>query len=131
MLQDRWLKMPLGTKVGLGPDHIVLDGNPATPHKKAYSGPNFRPMSIVAKRSSSQLLLSSCCTAHGRVSLGMLRHDFPPIKIALSHGAIWTPSNTWFLRPTESTTLRFAQVNTEHPNALQWAALSPKNCPFP
>jgi len=25
----RWLKMPLGTKVGLGPGHIVLDGDPA------------------------------------------------------------------------------------------------------
>jgi len=38
--------MPLGGKVGLSPGHIVLDGNPATPYKKAS---NFRPMSIVAK----------------------------------------------------------------------------------
>jgi len=36
-----WSKMPLGTKVGLGPDRIVLHGDPA---------PNFRPMSIVVKR---------------------------------------------------------------------------------
>ena len=36
------IKMPLGVKVGLGPGDIVLDGNAA---------PNFRPMSIVAKRS--------------------------------------------------------------------------------
>ena len=35
--------MPLGTKVGLGSGHIVLDG--------AQLPPNFRPMSIVAKRS--------------------------------------------------------------------------------
>jgi len=34
--------MPLGTEVVLGPDDIVLDG----------AAPNFRPMSIVAKRSS-------------------------------------------------------------------------------
>jgi len=43
--------MPLGKEVGLGPGHIVLDGDPVwtqQPH------PSFRPMSIVAK------LLSSC-----------------------------------------------------------------------
>jgi len=26
-----WIKMPLGTDVGLGPGHIVLDGDPAPP----------------------------------------------------------------------------------------------------
>jgi len=41
--------MPLGTKVGLGPSHIVLDGDPAPPKKG--TAPNFRSMSIVAKRS--------------------------------------------------------------------------------
>jgi len=45
-----WIKMPLGTKVGLGPAHIVLDGNPARP-SKSDAAPNFRLMSIVAKRS--------------------------------------------------------------------------------
>jgi len=34
-----WIKMPLGTDVGLGPGHIVLDGDPAPP-KKGYS-PQF------------------------------------------------------------------------------------------
>ena len=29
----RWIKMPLGTKVGLGPGHIVLRGDPAPPPK--------------------------------------------------------------------------------------------------
>jgi len=32
-----WMKMKLGMQVGLGPGHIVLDGDPA------------RPMSVVAK----------------------------------------------------------------------------------
>jgi len=41
-----WIKMPLGTKVGLGPGHIVLDGDPAPHHT-----PTFWPMSIVAKQS--------------------------------------------------------------------------------
>jgi len=46
-----WIKMPLGTKVGLGPGHIVLHGDPApSPQKGGTAPPNFRPMSIVAKR---------------------------------------------------------------------------------
>jgi len=37
--------------VGLGPGHIVLDGNPALPPPKgAQPLPSFRPMSTVAKR---------------------------------------------------------------------------------
>jgi len=28
-----WIKMTLGKEVGLGPGHIVLDGNPAAPKK--------------------------------------------------------------------------------------------------
>ena len=48
-----WIKMPLGTEVGLrvGLRDIVLDEDPATPGKRAHpSRPNFWPMSIVAKR---------------------------------------------------------------------------------
>jgi len=33
--------MPLGTKVGLDPGHIVLDGDPAAPHGKVHSSPHF------------------------------------------------------------------------------------------
>jgi len=43
--------MPLGMKVGVDPRDIVLDGDPAPPPKKTDTAPNFRPMSIVAKRS--------------------------------------------------------------------------------
>ena len=40
--------MKLGMQVGLGPGHIVLDGNPAlSPQRDA--APNFRPMLVVAK----------------------------------------------------------------------------------
>ena len=42
--------MPLGTEVGLGPGDIVLDGA-QIPHPKKEHAPNFRPTSIVAKRS--------------------------------------------------------------------------------
>jgi len=44
--------MPLGTEVGLGPGDIVLDGDPASPQKRAQQPlPNFWFMSIVDKRS--------------------------------------------------------------------------------
>ena len=35
-----WIKMPLGTEVGLGPGHIVLDRDPA-PKKKGHSSTQF------------------------------------------------------------------------------------------
>ena len=49
----RWIKMPLGTEVGLGPGDIVLDGDPAPPRKGTQQPATFWPMSIVAKRSPS------------------------------------------------------------------------------
>jgi len=42
-----WIKIPLGVEVGLGPGHIVLDGDPAPP--KRGIAPIFRPMPIEAK----------------------------------------------------------------------------------
>jgi len=45
-----WIKMSLLTEVGLGPDDIVLDGNPAPLPKKGAEPPNFGPMFIVTKR---------------------------------------------------------------------------------
>ena len=45
--------MPLGIEAGLCPSEIVLDGDPALPKKVAEPPPlppNFRTMSIVAKR---------------------------------------------------------------------------------
>jgi len=40
--------MPLGTEIGLGPGHIVLDWDPAPP-KGAQHLTNFRPTSVMAK----------------------------------------------------------------------------------
>ena len=42
--------MLLGTEVGFGPGHIVLDGS-QLPRGKGTAAPTFRPMSIVAKQS--------------------------------------------------------------------------------
>jgi len=44
-----WIKMPLGTEVGPDLRDIVLDGDPSPPPVKRHS-PNFRLMSVVAKR---------------------------------------------------------------------------------
>ena len=46
-----WIRMPLGTEVGLGPGHIVLDGDRVLPRKGAQQPlPTLRPMSVVLKR---------------------------------------------------------------------------------
>ena len=43
--------MALSMEVGLGPGHIVLDGDPAPLHKKGAEPPvNFRTFFIVAER---------------------------------------------------------------------------------
>jgi len=48
------IKMPLGVEAGLSPGDFVLDGDPAPSQKgggaRGRSPPNFRPISIVAKR---------------------------------------------------------------------------------
>ena len=46
-----WIAMPLGTKVGFGSGHIVLDGAQLPPHreKRGTAPPSFWPMSVVAK----------------------------------------------------------------------------------
>ena len=51
-----WIKMKLGMEYGLGPGHIVIDGDPALLLKGAQPPPNFRPMSVVVKR----LVASRC-----------------------------------------------------------------------
>jgi len=43
-----WIKMLLGKEINLGPDDIVLQGDPAPAKKGTH--PNFRTMSIVVKR---------------------------------------------------------------------------------
>jgi len=43
--------MPLGKVVGLGPGHIVLDGDPVGTQPFTAAPPHVRPIPIVAKRS--------------------------------------------------------------------------------
>jgi len=43
-----WIKTKLEVEVGLGPGHVVLDGDPTPP--KGVQPPNFQPMFVVAKQ---------------------------------------------------------------------------------
>jgi len=46
--------MKLGIEVGIGPGHIVLHREGPSFPQKGHSPPNFRPMSVVAKRLDDQ-----------------------------------------------------------------------------
>ena len=52
------MKMPLGTEVGLGPDYIVLDGDPAPP--KGAQPPIFGLYLLWPNGRPFQLMLSTC-----------------------------------------------------------------------
>jgi len=60
-----WIKMALGKDAGLGPGHIVLDGDPVGTQPSQQPLPTFRPISIVAKRSpisaTAELLFTHYC----------------------------------------------------------------------
>jgi len=83
-----WMvKMPLGTDVGLGPGDIVLDGTHLP--KKGHSSPNFRPMSITAKRSpisatAEQLLCHPLGCMH--VATVSSQASFPLVSCATLNG---------------------------------------------
>ena len=62
-----WIKMPLGTEIGLGPGHIMLDGDPAPlpPRRdgKGHSSPSlFGPCLLWPNVGVSRLWLAT--TAH-------------------------------------------------------------------
>jgi len=50
--------MPLDMEVGLGPGHIVLDGDPAPPLESGTVAPIFWPTLLWHSRPSQQLLSS-------------------------------------------------------------------------
>jgi len=58
-----WIKMKLGVEVGLGPGHIVLDGDPAPRSLSPKMGaqPPFSAHVLWPNGRPSQLLLSICC----------------------------------------------------------------------
>jgi len=57
-------QVPLGTEIGLGPGHIVLDGETQLPSRKGAQPPLFCPCLLWPNGRPSQLLLSSCSVGH-------------------------------------------------------------------
>jgi len=61
--------MPLGTKVGLGPSDIVLDGDPA-PRGKGHSRPHFSAHFALARSpmsATAEFLYLSCVASSGQL----------------------------------------------------------------
>ena len=78
-----WIKMKLGMQVGLGPGHIVLDGDPASPPQRG-TAPNYHHMSVVAKR----LVESRCHLVRGRPRPTRHFVTWGPISPAQGGGAV-------------------------------------------
>jgi len=49
-----WIKLPLGTEIGLSPGHIVLDGDPAPPLQMFTTPPIFGPSVVVKSLNGSR-----------------------------------------------------------------------------
>ena len=53
----RWIRIPLGTEVCLGPGNIVLDGDPA-PKEKGTATPSYRPTALAGIPQTHTLLIT-------------------------------------------------------------------------
>ena len=60
----RWIKMQLGTEVGLGPGHIVLDDDPTLPSKGHSPSPQF----------SAHICCGPVNSSHGQLVTRSSRH---------------------------------------------------------
>ena len=92
------MKTPLGTEVGLGPGHIVLDGDPAPPpRERGTADPSFGAHVYCCHGCPPQLLLSSCLKFKNPCALG---HHWNGISAEQSvvwdvhpEGKVWTVLN--------------------------------------
>jgi len=111
-----WIKVPLGTEVGLGPCDIVS----SSPLKRAQpQHPHFSAHVYCGHGRPSPLLLSSCCSAHGKCRRAHWRH----LKNTIEHASLGPPK-----RQID----RFSGFCTAHDRKslyLQCASLSPKIAP--
>ena len=77
-----WIRMPLGTEVGLGPGDITLDGNPSfSPKKRGTAAPHFSAHvycgQTVAHAATAELL-SQLLQHHRAVYHANPRQPIPP-----------------------------------------------------
>jgi len=107
-----WIKMPLGTKVGLGTGHILLDGDP---DRRQRDTPNFRPIFILARRAPIS------ATAERLLQLHSSRADWRHLAntIELAHPSVHSSP-----KPKRRID-RFSRFST-----FTMGASIPQNCPF-
>jgi len=130
--RDGWIKMPLDTKVRLGPGHTVTWGS-SYPQKEAH--PQFSAH-VYCGQTVAHLSYCLALVAHLTAESPYILQWAPlSPKIAASHGGSGPPSNAWFLGP----------IRARHPNGTLMGAadfaemtvyfivlrLSPQNCPLP
>jgi len=75
-----WIKMPFGTEVGIGPGHIVLDGDPAPPKRRTALQFSAR---AYCGEMVAQLLLSTCILTRSLVA--QVARDDTMVNIILMH----------------------------------------------
>ena len=80
-----WIKMKLGVRVGLGPGHIKLDGEPAPPHGKRHSSPHFRNLRLSLRPYNSAHVYCGQTAEWIKMPLGRLRPRWHCIR--------WGPSS--------------------------------------
>jgi len=109
--------MPLGREVDVGPGDIVLDGDPAPSPKEAQPS-IFGSCLLWPNGRLSQLLLRSCCTAHGRkylyFTMGASIHQnchfaWADLDHHLTHDANWAHASPQPKRHLD----RFSRVCTD------------------
>jgi len=105
---------------------------------REYAPPHLTHASFGPRKSTTQTVSWSVQPFLHRLRLSVIGHvrTCPfTVKIAPSDGGSGAPSNAWFLGSSQLSTpnsisIVFAQLTADSPYTLQWAPLSPKNCPF-
>jgi len=128
-----WIKMPLGTKVGLDPDRIVLHGT-QIPLPKGTQPPIFGPCLLWPNGLPSQLLLSiwlviTCANVHHfskffhfQILKAIVRvscKEFPPHTVCVTTLTCetWNLERYWFRWRLEYETPEFAWPHMRPPRS--------------
>jgi len=96
-----WIKMPLGTEVGLSPGHFALDGDPAPPKRGTAPPPLFGPCLLWPNGCPSQLLLRACFFSHHpllRVDMHT-KYISPTVSAPLEHVSLFFCKPPYYLWP--------------------------------
>ena len=115
--------MALGMEVGLGPGHIVLDGDPTPP--KGHT-PNFPPMSIFAKR----LYASGYHLVRRQASAQAIVLDGDPAELPLNRGTVPSSFGPCLLWPNswmDQDATWYEGRPRSRPHCVRWGHCPPGN----